>query len=73
MKNNYEEIKPCPFCGNVKNLVITEFNSAVKYYRISCKNNKMKHDWGWPHVQGPLAETSEQAIAAWNKRQGDEV
>ena len=64
-----ETLKPCPFCGSEKVGVYSVSASAEKIcFRIVCKNVKTKSGWHYPHIEGPVAETKESAIAAWNKR-----
>ena len=65
-----DKLKPCPFCGS-KKLGLFQVCSNITQFRIVCKNNKNKTGWGHPHVEGPLAETKAEAIAAWNKRAGE--
>lgn len=53
------ELKPCPFCGG---------EAEIMGYRYDCK---------WIICKKCMAETaayetSEQAIAAWNRRAGEE-
>jgi len=61
------KLRPCPFCGSYK-LGIYEVSGDKHYFRIVCKNPTLKTGWHHPHVEGPLADTKEEAVAAWNKR-----
>ena len=62
-----DKLKPCPFCGSKKVGVYSVSAEKIKY-RVVCKNVKTKPGWSYPHVEGPVEETKEAAIAAWNKR-----
>ena len=62
-----EALKPCPFCGS-KELGMFTVSAEKRYFRVICKNSRLKTGWHHPHVEGPLAKTEEEAIAAWNKR-----
>ena len=55
---NFEQLKPCPFCGETP--ILELFNDGFfDYARIRCC--RVMFDWCGD-------ETGEQAIAAWNRR-----
>ncbi|WP_415421474.1 Lar family restriction alleviation protein [Acetobacter fabarum] len=56
-----EELKSCPFCGS-DDVRIT--NSLHPY--VTCHNPSCEAD-------GPVCNTTEQAITAWNTRAGEKV
>lgn len=54
--NTEQELRPCPFCGG--DASIHEFADVP--------------DCGGCHALGPVADTVDDAIAAWNRRSSDE-
>jgi Lar family restriction alleviation protein len=57
------ELKPCPFCGGTP--ILELFNDGFfDYVRIRCC--RVMFDWCGD-------ETGEQAIAAWNRRAGNDT
>lgn len=50
------ELKPCPFCGNVCMFLNDEPAGKWVVNCLECQ------------AIGPVKETEEQAISAWNKR-----
>ena len=56
------ELKPCPFCGD-KDLIDYEYqnyySSPYCRLRVACRKCG---------ARGPLCDSKEQAIDAWNKR-----
>ena len=68
---NYEELKPCPFCGAPVDEVDRNSNyprDRCDYYAVYCEHyNKCPLD-GEPCGS---FDTKWEAIAAWNKRQGE--
>ena len=60
MKNNYEKIKPCPFCGGDTHLTKSIIEGA---WEISCDNNKCK-----VVVCTYPEKEKKSVIAAWNRR-----
>ena len=55
-----EELKPCPFCGEKTELEIDDpFEFIAEDFFVFC--NKCS-------TTGPLGETKDEAIAAWNRR-----
>jgi Lar family restriction alleviation protein len=53
-----KESEPCPFCGymNDKSFTYAKSNKGVAVFCINCL------------AFGPVAETEEEAMVAWNKR-----
>ena len=63
MKHKYNEILPCPFCGNEQpKLVINIYNEAEKYYHIECECGAMMTK------DGALFDNQKNCIKAWNRR-----
>ena len=65
MTNN-EELKPCPFCKVKKwqHVVVAPFLTIIakllkRYKQVQCR---------WCGCLGPVEESEEEAINAWNKR-----
>lgn len=54
-------MKPCPFCGREE---ITVRRRDWDFFSATCLNCA---------ATGPYSETREEAIQAWNKREGDDV
>ena len=62
------KLKPCPFCGGSE-LTILEIRSGCHiYFRVVCHEKSKVHAFNQRHVEGPLMETKESAIAAWNNQ-----
>lgn len=53
-----DELKPCPFCGS-KNVIMKRYHGLFGVECDSC----YRPSWGY-------WKTKEQAIKAWNRRQG---
>jgi len=51
----------CPFCGNEQFIAL---NYLIPGYRVACLACM---------AMGPFCETKEDAVAAWNKRPGEEA
>lgn len=58
-----EELKPCPFCGSMAELMGNGRNIAW----VQCSN----HDECWCGMTSPV-RTNEEAIKIWNRRSGNE-
>lgn len=56
-------IKPCPFCGDRASLTEYDYIVFVRW-RVECDDDT---DCG---ATGPIRETREEAMAAWNKHGG---
>ena len=56
------ELKPCPFCGGKAE---SRISSSGRKYFGACLSPKC-----W--IDGPLADTEADAIAAWNRRAGED-
>lgn len=52
--NDYEELKPCPFCGGVASLCYEEDEGVY----VKCTGCQIKIEFA----------TNEEAIEAWNRR-----
>ena len=65
-----QKLKPCPFCG-CKKLSLFKVILNKTYFRIVCDNKKFATAWLQPHVEGPIAETEEEAAVLWNNRTGN--
>ena len=74
-------LKPCPFCGTNKWLEVTSDNElyeealSIDYVSEQCyvkcmisTSNEAKFNQYGCYSQGPSADTEEQAISLWNKR-----
>ena len=60
-----EKLKPCPFCGS-GDVVLRPFWNGT--YQVGCTQEQCRG-----HVMsGPQYESRKAAIAAWNRRAGDE-
>ena len=60
------ELKPCPFCGGVAEMHITDHTPSGYDYTPRCKN---------PSCCGRLTKkysSKETAVAMWNRRYNDE-
>ena len=55
------ELKPCPFCKSEDVYLVSE--TEIEYNWVYCKNCE---------AAGPMKETEEEAIEAWNRRAGEE-
>ena len=62
-----ENIKPCPFCGSLNVDVFSAFGEP------STDKNFMDVECIDCGAQGGLGEGEEKAVAAWNKRAGNEA
>ena len=62
MKEQTNELKPCPFCGGTKVIVYTNVN-----LRGDCAGHCYQCG-----TYGPFCEDEEDAITAWNRRVCDE-
>ena len=56
---------PCPFCGWAA--IMREWTSGMHYYRAECSNTEGCDCHGLQHL------TIGEAIAAWNRRAGDDT
>ena len=54
-----EKLKPCPFCGNEYMLTVERIGWAEKLHEAGC---------GKCLAQGPICDSEEEAMAAWNNR-----
>ena len=59
------EIKPCPFCGSEGKL---HHKRNLGTWIVECSNNSCPASY----MIGYDYDTQEEAIAAWNRRNGDE-
>ena len=59
-----EELKPCPFCGHDAWL-IQYHNNGPDPHRVDCSNEYCAVS------PGVCGETREEAVALWNRRDGD--
>ena len=57
------ELKPCPFCGNKAEIINTGNHFPRVFYRIVC--------YSFCTMQGKLYDTKEEAVEAWNRREGE--
>ena len=57
------ELKPCPFCGNANLSVIPDDEESPNVYAVWCDGCGNAAHW---------SETEDLAIAAWNRRAGEE-
>ena len=55
-----EKLKPCPFCGGAAELYAPEHYGAPREVMCDCG------------ARGALSYSKAEAIAAWNRRAGDE-
>ena len=61
----YDELKPCPFCGGLGELIRETVADEI-LYAVACSC--------WHCRVGPITDwyqTKEHAIEAWNKRAGE--
>ena len=68
------ELKPCPFCGRVDKLIIDEIHHrlddiVIRQYRICCSAAGDNTGCG---ASCGYQMTEEEAIKAWNRRDGNE-
>ena len=63
-----EKIKPCPFCGGNAVLIKHPYATYFPYY-VRCNNFANCAIVG---VATCSCKTPEEAIAAWNRREGEE-
>lgn len=57
-----EELKPCPFCGNkvvYKRQFSESLFGAIWNWNVKCFNCI---------AEGPICDTEQEAISAWNRR-----
>lgn len=54
-----EQHRSCPFCNNMKLLMITHDNCPPTFYQVACPSCQ---------TGGPLGTTPEQALELWNNR-----
>lgn len=61
-------LKPCPYCGETPIIITTETVDRGILKAISCNN------WACDiQPQTYLLSTLEEAVAAWNRRAGEEA
>ena len=64
-----EELKPCPFCGAKGSFILDEDHHG-EYYALGCSYVEcIAHKMFY--TESPIDTPIEEAIAAWNHRQGD--
>lgn len=63
-----EELKPCPFHSHTFPLLDPKLIGVIVPKRKAYENNVCYVFCAWCHAQGPLRETRDEAIAAWNRR-----
>lgn len=56
-----QKLKPCPFCGSDDVDVVSNLYTYVTCHNPSCE------------AYGPICNTTEQAITAWNTRAGEKA
>lgn len=59
-----DELKPCPFCGEIPRIIEHEFVDSDNTYGIKCKCGAQGFQF-W--------ETIDDAIEAWNRRVKNEA
>ena len=66
---DYEELKPCPFCGKSKTLFVDhdEYYGHDDFYYVVCCIS----DYGCG-TTGPAASSEQAAIVEWNRRADNE-
>lgn len=58
------ELKPCKYCGVLGAMVKVErVTELINGFQVICYNCG---------IRGPIKETKRKAIAAWNRRAGEE-
>ena len=74
MENKVMDLKPCPFCGKTKYLIVDEIHQQLDWddianFRIICSAgwNGKSLDKGCGSACG-YQRTKEEAIALWNTR-----
>lgn len=67
MRMNVNNLRPCPFCGESKDLMILK-DDCTKYYYIMCDDTTDGHGCG---ATSGYYTSIKSAIAAWNRRAGD--
>jgi len=64
------KLKPCPFCGGKAKLVSDYFFSMGRHAsEVTCTEC---HAWGPTSKTYPVEIQQQKAIAAWNRRVGDD-
>jgi len=61
------EIKPCPFCGG--EAIVSCVGNFIFESRVMCEDCRASTDW---YGAASRERSTESAIAAWNRRVGDE-
>jgi len=65
------ELKPCPFCGNVAHISSLKQSATPRYY-VVCSNSKGRCIASESYVFGRKYPNREDAIYAWNRRASNE-
>lgn len=68
MRMNVNHLRPCPFCGSVKDPYV--FKDKLNSYYIYCDDSIDGNGCG---ATSGLRFTKEEAISAWNRRAGDKA
>ena len=75
-----EDLKRCPFCGNIKDLQVMDENeveylcpedsryTSKPYYAVICAVNMSHRTKGGCGASGGYESTKELAIEKWNRR-----
>lgn len=70
------KLKPCPFCGGEAEIKIVwhshGMDGSYKNHLIQCKNCYARKEISADNFYGREAYTEQEAIAAWNRRAGEE-
>lgn len=58
-----DELKPCPFCGKIPEIIISKNSNSKSFYRVECKRMSCTV------LASTFAYSTEnEAIEAWNRR-----